>query len=704
MNSLEHWFRNQLERDKSLVSLEDALLSGRFAQYFVYRLRLFSSRLLVTGLLHVIEFLILRFTLTHEVFVAALMFRLACGIIAGWWWGGLEIMRNEVRALRDDQATYRIPVALAPWMSASLVYGACTLILVFGWVILDASSVGWEFNVFHLYVFAVGFRLSVSFVVRAFHSGVYAIRRIYRPFVSTIAADVFAFVGTLVLWPLLREWALPTMLILSGLLVSSLTLVFTSRAYELTGLFPSRPRMDRATLTILQTTISRSFLRAGCANAFVQLEGALVFVLFPFTGSHAETDLVFLVMYCVSPFVRASREWAQLLYFDFKRLDLQALTCFKKRFEQSALWTSHLIAISVWLVSSILATLVLRVNLGLLYLLLLPFFLIRSQLAVHQIRAFVEQRFVVLVGSGFMIGAAALVMQGGDLSGNGRILVLTCVLVAATIWLQLTRPRSKDADNLSGVFSLPVWLSKLQQLNEPVRIRSVRFAGCVNDAVVENVAREILEQLGSDGSVTIAGRKRITWFELVASKQAPSNKWIISLGAGLLENMRTTEAFDCGQSVICAATAGNLRDCLTLRNSQESASFSAVELQQRFTQLFPHGMFHDVGAGTADSFHQLSSADRREVMNGALEHSKNPFKANWRNKYDVTTFCIDGEIRQIFCVDRRENKRSRATWRAFINSVNSCSAIKPVARRSKHASRTRRACVSLALLQPRRLP
>ena len=93
----------------------------------------------------------------------------------------LELMRERVRDLYRSGQRHRIPEAIAQWLSLSVTASIVTLAL-------GLASVGWwvwyqgqGFGASELYVLAIvaGFALRVP--ARCYHSGIYAIRRIYRP-------------------------------------------------------------------------------------------------------------------------------------------------------------------------------------------------------------------------------------------------------------------------------------------------------------------------------------------------------------------------------------------------------------------------------------------------------------------------------------------------------------------------------------------
>ena len=81
----------------------------------------------------------------------------------------------------------------------------------------------------------------------------------------------------------------------------------------------------------------RDLLGGGFSYALVGLDALLVLVLFTTErGAGGKTGL-FTLFFLLSPTVRAGMEWAQLLYFDLKRLEIRVFRNLKRRFERAAL-------------------------------------------------------------------------------------------------------------------------------------------------------------------------------------------------------------------------------------------------------------------------------------------------------------------------------------------------------------------------------
>ena len=102
------------------------------------------------------------------------------------------------------------------------------------------------------------------------------------------------------------------------------------------------------------------------------------------------------------PTIRAGADWARLLYFDLKRLELRLFTNLRKRFERHTLQLAWLLAVVFWVVAAAIVTAYYGREAGLLVAALFAFFVARSLLARAQIQAFAEGAYGPVLGTGFL--------------------------------------------------------------------------------------------------------------------------------------------------------------------------------------------------------------------------------------------------------------------------------------------------------------
>lgn len=667
MRSVDRWIQKEISRQDKVVLLEDALLSRRFAAYAWYRLRYFAGRTLVSTLLHGVEFLFL-FHIFRERLSEAILVQVSVGFLSSWWWGGLEVLREKVRCLQRDGKMRRVPGTVVSWL---LLSGVCAALVVLGgaiWAGLSTWGRGEAFGVFHFYVLASCIRLGVSLLSRTFHSGVYALRRVYRPFLALVGVDFCRLAGTLLCWPLLGRWSFPLLVIVTSFVAAAITFWFVRETYRTLRLFPlpvpRRLRIGR----LFRLLLDRRGLLAGSSYALMRLDALLVFVLYGHGTDSGGAAAAFLAVYLMSPLIRAACDWAQLFYFDFKRLELDLVVNFRRAFGNLVSRLSWVVGGVGFLLASVYVTLVLAEPLGFLYLPLGIFFVIRSRLAFFQVRAFAERRYVPLLISGLFLLVGSLLI--GSLVGGSveeRILPGVLVLLLGLVYLATSRLGESGTLEPPEVTSAPEWVSCVQSVQGPLKIRALQLCRRAGPRIADELARRVSRRIRGDGRVTLLGRKRVVWYERINGGTPVPDDWLLRMAAGLAESVEAT-SYE-------AAGAGALSGSPLWRRLDEPLDGEPVPadedaLRRRFLESFPEGIAYAPGTEPSGRLEELSSAERHEILYAAIQYSRNPLVPPRSRSFEVTTLCAGGVIRMVFAVRRSEEKERRAAWRACLNRVN----------------------------------
>jgi hypothetical protein len=65
-----------------------------------------------------------------------------------------------------------------------------------------------------------------------------------------------------------------------------------------------------------------------------------------------------------------------------------------------------------------------------------------------------------------------------------------------------------------------------------------------------------------------------------------------------------------------------------------------------------------------------STRDRRAIFFEGVHFARHLRRSTRRCRFDVTSFCSGGELRLIFIVDRRYDRRRRLAWRRFVRQAS----------------------------------
>ena len=713
---LDSWLQRQAAREQRLVTLEDALLGNRAAAYGLYRLRFFALRCLSSAGLHVVRLTLLRFIFSHQNFLTTLLLNAAAGLLTSFWWGALEVLRGRVRHLARDGEGRRIPGEIAQWLAVAAILAGSSLLLPAVWIAWELLRHGRSLDVLHLYVFAIGFRLAADLLTLTLHSGAYAVRRVYRPLPAMIAVELGSFAIVLAAWPWLGRWSFPISVVAGTVMGSTLTVHYTARVYRLLGWLPLRLAVPGLT-RFAHRSIGSDLFAAGTSYALMKMDAFLMLAMFHSRIDPAHEVSLFLLFVSIGPAVQAGFDWAQLLYFDLKRLQAPCLGALRRRYEQLALRLAVVVAVVLWGIGCLLGTAVMQRNLGELYWLIGPFFLSRSLLALAQVQAFAKRQYGTLLANGAVLLAALLALQVGFSDAHYRLLGLAATAFLLAWWLRVVPKMSREGDAEPRVLALTEWLQHLRDVREPVRVRSIRFftagsahlrqAGGVRAWEIENrwrhrrMARRIGRRLGAAGRVSVIYPGRVTWFETARAAPSLNAKTLLGWGGGLVHAVADTGVEPHGIAALEAAgttgmlgaVAGPARvsasvarlwdpppgervDSVPHSAGQEAHSGRIAAVRAAFAKTVPRGVIHAVGEPLPPLLRSASQRDRRAIFFEAVYFARHLQRSRRRCRFDVTSLCVDDELHLAFIIDRRCPRHQRRRWRRIISQMNLASTLR----------------------------
>jgi hypothetical protein len=690
VRDLSTWFERRSRREARIVRLEEALLSNRFLAYAVHRLRYFFLRYLVVSCLHAAKFFVLYNIFARDQIHAILVVWVGAGLASGFWWGGLEVMRGRIRQLNRSGQPHRIAAEVAGWLSLSRGLSIAVVVFGVGWVAWRLRDPVHSLGAGDLYIVAVYLSLACELVTRCYHSGVYAIQRIFRPMRTIVCVDIVWFATALAMWPLIGAWSFPVASIVATLLMTTLIIVYTRRSYRLLGISPAnllrwlparRPQAARW----------REFVAGGLANVAMTMDSLLLFVLLG-PSPAARSGWLLLLLFAVSPSIKAGFKWAQLFYFDLKRLEPRLFNALRRRFERQVMRLTIPVGLVFWAAASLIATAINRRYLGEAYLLLLPFFVFRAVLAAQQVAAFAERAYAKVLASGLACAAGFLLVNLEAGNQRTEILGLAAVALAAAVFLVLVR-RAPVVERIAAGEVLPFsgWLSQVNQVRGPVRINAVRIRaararprpgsdaswGEKNRWGQRELARELARRLGDGGAATWINPGRIAWYELGGLPRVDP-EWLIIRGGGLLEPISDSGIQAGGRAALGACQHWDLlKDVLVEPLSRQHEPVAVGPLKAQFQHLFPKGIVYAPDEPAATRLRRMSSRRQRTVLRDASSFAKDFRLAPSRRRFEVTALCIAGEMRLIFLTDRRASPVFRSHWLAHVKSLNLQAAVSP---------------------------
>ena len=127
LNDVDRWFEQTARRSRTPVSLYPSLLTGRIGTYFAYRLRYPFLIATVRFAVHVAEFFILLSSLGGVAAFTVMVLRAGSLIVAGGWWGLLEVMRERLRRFAHAGQREASEYEIGRWLVLSVIVGLAVM-------------------------------------------------------------------------------------------------------------------------------------------------------------------------------------------------------------------------------------------------------------------------------------------------------------------------------------------------------------------------------------------------------------------------------------------------------------------------------------------------------------------------------------------------------------------------------------------------
>ena len=695
MSEIERWLERQAGRERRRVLLEEGLLGDRLWRYSWYRLRWFFVGFFVESVTHAVTVLFLFRGLEWENFLLVVVATSATALGSSIWWGALEAMRARIRDLHRSAKPHQIPRMVGGWLALSLVLSAAVLAFAVGWSVWRA--IDGSFGAADAYVGALALRLALDLPTRCYHSGVYAIRRVYKPLPATLAPELVGLAVILALWPVAGVWGLVVASLVSTALLTGLTLYYVRRVYHFLGFAPIREARLETLRPALRGT-GREAAAGGLAHGVMALDALAVLALLYGAETGSES---LLVLFLAMPAIRAGADWARLLYFDLKRLELRLFTNLRRRFERHTLQLAWLLGLVFWAVAGGIAAVYYGREVGNLAAALLAFFVARSLLARAQIQAFAEGSYGAVLGTGAvcLAGLAAV----GPLADGEAARMASVALVAAVCAVALTRlSRRARARGEPGTALLTLeWLRRLGHVRTPVRVGSARIVSAGgperldartredrNRWRLSQLAERTARRLGRAGAAAWIGPDRLVWFEPSGARPLVTADWLQRASGGLVAAVL---ARDCatGEEALLAAGQDELVGYASPHLLAAIVPVDVEAARRTFQELITGGVVYAPDEPVPPELARLSGSELRTILLDAVAFARDLRVGRRRSDSDVTALCSGGELRLVFVADLQGGRTARGRWRHHVTTLNVRGAIGGV-RTGEHPARVGR--------------
>lgn len=653
-----------MRRDSRRSSLEEALLGVRPWRYIWYR-----QQYLVLSQLFLFFLFLLEINFFYPVFaqkkiVSSILIYNLTHLALWFWWGGLELFRDRVRDFILTGNQMKLQRELNNWASLSLQIGIVIAAIAISVFVYQAIFGFKDQRLFYSFICILLFKLAIQIPTRTIYSGILATTRVYRPIYSIILADVIYLIIIVALWHFLNVWAFVIALLFSSMVSALLTIYFCLRVYKIVKVPLPRIRF-RIRLEPIRLIFTKKFMSAGFAFAATRLGNILVvaIVLQTIMLSGGDTRMLMFAQ-AATPLINAGAGWAQLFYFDFKKLNSKLLQRFQIELAKKLVVVSLLVGLCVWFMCVFILQAFYKLPGPEILFGALLALLLRSAVSVYHVRLFTEGRF-------WSMAASSLIMFLALVPAEGNIIWRVCLALLLTLIFLETFPGyatkickkiwPQKSHILSPTNALE-WLQSLEEIGCQVQLGKLLFHK-ERPWSLKTVLADIQKQIGANGAAVALGRTRILWYQ--TDGEIDVKPFMVRLG-GLVSEFAKSDVFLDGKK--CFDFLINSGWLGTLNFSEMS---SGKNLETYFRDLFSNGLVITPKRLSTTSTQPLSMGDSKNILREALHFcSLTPLQSK-KNTFDVSAYCIKGVIQMIFAVPRAIDTISpRAEWRGRLKALN----------------------------------
>ncbi|MBW2731319.1 MAG: hypothetical protein JRH20_02940 [Deltaproteobacteria bacterium] len=666
MSALERWLDVRARREARRVLLEDALIGGRMAAYLWYRLRWVGLTLVVLMAVNLLELWFFFAVFMQRGVLVAVVARNVLQLINSFFFGALDDLRHRVPLLLAEGDHERLRDEIDAWFTLSLLVAIGASLTGGAYILWDIHYGLGVFSVFHLYWIACLVRLACELPVRALHSAVFALRRVYRPFFSFALIDGVGLLLVLLVYRWIHLWSFAAALIVAAPMAAAVALFFVVRAYREARLPAPRVRLRAVVRLFRSAQRLRDALEGGAAYTLMRLGAFLVLIVAFFEKDLPRGTLpLAVVLHAVGPLINAGAGWAQLFYFDLKRLGEPTLIRLRMALKMRLSRASLLIGLLLWglAISLLIVAYGARLQVSLFATVLL--FSLRARLAVEQVDLFAARRYgrLLLASAPVVLAAWALSRFALPTQQNALWVVDALVLLALVTAMLATRgvePRRM----LRAVESFHSWRREVATHQGPVVVVAARLAPKSPSA--SRVALSLAPVLGQ--RIGLVDRRRLVWCD---SARPEGRDLIMALGGFALELEISGPHADGHQALLAAAHNGFFGAALKT-SPENSLPTGRGALEQRLTQVFSfdHVQPWDLRQRPPKVLRALDHAQRRAVLGAAVAFATGLRSRRQKPPMDVACLAPEGTIEVIYLLDREGSEAARAAFKGELRRFN----------------------------------
>jgi hypothetical protein len=653
---VDSWKKKTEQRKSKVVVFADAILENDWGKYILYRLRFFFLNLLFKQSVHILEVVLLFHIFNKRNFELLIFLFLGLNLISQFWWGALETYRENIRDYKENGKLAFMQFYIKRWVRNSIITSITITILISLFLVIFLKSFS---TIMLFYILAAILRFNLDLPMQTYHSGIYAISRVYRPLRSFVIIELGGFLSILSLYPFLKEYSLPLAVIISSILNLIVRYHYASKAYSFNTIKKKEFKYPN-----FKETYSDLFL-PGFTHMLMKIDILILLTVFKsspeFTFSHKVNE--FLLWFLIYPIIQACFDWIRLMYFDLKKINRKVYASVKSFFQPKILRYSFVVSAILFSLALLIIKIVIRKDIGFFWYGIPLFITLRSLLASKQMIYFTEGKYKLL---SFTMGIyIAIILTGTHFiySGISNLCLITISILCYILFIHFHRIEDTTWTNLHGE------LSALKFINENkkhiTQIGTFDFSQNNKDALEKKTSdwanesiwlhSKIIEKINKkykgDINACLVFPGKCLWVS--KNKRLKANE-VLKISLGLGQNIDI-------QNKNIDEKIFKLYPCLKNPNNIKQDPIVISFFKEIFTSETYLDLFDT-------NYRKLDMNYKEELVLGKLQFYLKFLKYKHRKNKQVDCLLNDNRVRYVFIYNSRSKGKSK--WERFISEQN----------------------------------
>jgi hypothetical protein len=664
MTATSEFFKSFNKKKKQNATVHQATLSENNHSYVFFRIKYFLIRNTLNIALHALEFfLILHFLDSHYAHLI-IGIRILSFIITGFWWGILEKMRSQIRYLYLEKDTTNIGKIISHWTVITVITSILFCLLAAFLTISFTNSNTPLSGFMYFYMIMILLQTAFRLIALTIHSGIFSIRRVYRPFFAVIASPLSGIMSLLLLWPISTQYCLPLATLIQASLSIGITLYYSLQMLRFNNITIDFKIQSQAFIKTCKTILSRSALLIGISSLFIHIEGILTFFFIYLGSSTLNTNN--LIFYLLAPIIGASVMWTKIFYFDFKKNHYPWLINLNKKLEISIEKVSILISLFLLLASHLLFTLF-NIEWSIIsYIILFGMIHSTSMLCTQQIICFSHNRHALICITGSIV-VSAIIYSIIQSSSIHQALLLICI-IQYTLYLIMKKYKLHSREILDNQYPEPVpfyfWLKQVAT-TPPKQIIFYQFDKGIQLKEFQS-GHFKLAQFHQKHNFTCAINKTTLLTAIYEDLDLFQNHSIYEnlIHCPFIKISKTRNTSSANHII---STVSRLSNTPTVRNLPTNDN----ELIKEFTTKFPNGIVIDLEHQRNINNSSITKKEWGSIYFNLMSFLNHPllFSLNY-GRYHISASFLK-HVKILFLIPKKDpNSRGSNQWVKIVHSYN----------------------------------